>query len=95
MLFLLAKTDLDLALEGIFCQRGDLLFVLDHVRALGTLARKVNGVKRTLGGAQAATNTLVGVDNRGAAAQAASGLGAHLLFGKRLRVLAEGQPQRP
>ena len=41
----------------------------------------MDGVERALGGAQAAADALVGVDDRGAAVQAAGGLGAHLLFG--------------
>ena len=49
----------------------------------------MDGVKRALGGAQATADALVGVDDRGAAAQAAGGLGAHLLFGKGLDVLAK------
>ena len=51
----------------------------------------MDGVKRALGGAQAAADALVGVDDRGTAAQAASGLGAHLLLGKGLDVLAKGR----
>ena len=49
----------------------------------------MDGVKRALGGAQAAADALVGVDDRGAAAQAAGGLGAHLLLGKGLNILAK------
>ena len=49
----------------------------------------MDGVERALGGAQAATDALIGVDDRGAAAQAAGGLGAHLLLGKGLDVLAK------
>ena len=49
----------------------------------------MDGVERALGGAQAAADALVGVDDRGAAAQAAGGLGAHLLLGKGLNILAK------
>ena len=49
----------------------------------------MDGVERALGGAQAAADALVGVDDRGTAAQATGGLGAHLLFGKGLDVLAK------
>ena len=49
----------------------------------------MDGVERALGGAQTAADTLVGVDDRGAAAQAAGGLGAHLLLGKGLNILAK------
>ena len=49
----------------------------------------MDGVERALGGAQTAADTLVGVDDRGATTQAAGGLGAHLLFGKGLDVLAK------
>ena len=49
----------------------------------------MDGVERALGGAQAAADAIVGVDDRGAAAQAAGGLGAHLLLGKGLNILAK------
>ena len=49
----------------------------------------MDGVERALGGAQAAADALVGVDDRGTATQATGGLGAHLLFGKGLDVLAK------
>ena len=49
----------------------------------------MDGVERALGGAQAAADALVGVDDRGAAAQAAGGLGAHLFLGKGLDILAK------
>ena len=49
----------------------------------------MDGVERALGGAQATADALVGVDDRGAAAQAAGGLGAHLLLGKGLNILAK------
>ena len=49
----------------------------------------MDGVERALGGAQAAADALVGVDDRGAAAQATGGLGAHLLLGKGLNILAK------
>ena len=49
----------------------------------------MDGVERALGGAQAAADALVRVDDRGAAAQAAGGLGAHLLLGKGLNILAK------
>ena len=49
----------------------------------------MDGVERALGGAQAAADALVGVDDRGAAAQAAGSLGAHLFLGKGLDVLAK------
>ena len=65
------------------------MLVFDHGGALGAIAIQMNGVKRTLGCAQAAADALVGVDDRGAAAQAAGGLGAHLLFGKGLDILAK------
>ena len=51
----------------------------------------MDGVERALGGAQAAADALVGVDDRGTATQATGGLGAHLLFGKGLDVLAKGR----
>ena len=65
------------------------MLVFDHRGALGAIAIQMDGVKRALGGAQAAANALVGVDDRGAAAQAAGGLGAHLLLGKGLNILAK------
>ena len=65
------------------------MLVFDHGGALGAVTIEVDGVEGALGGAQAAADTLVGVDDRGAAAQAAGGLGAHLLFGKGLDVLAK------
>ena len=49
----------------------------------------MDGIERALGGAQAAADALVGVDDRGAAAQAAGGLGAHLFLGKGLNILAK------
>ena len=67
------------------------MLVFDHRGALGAVAIQMDGVKRALGGAQAAADALVGVDDRGTAAQAASGLGAHLLLGKGLDVLAKGR----
>ena len=57
------------------------MLVFNHRGALGAIAIKMDGVECALGGAQAAANALVGVDDRGAAAQAAGGLD----------VLAEGR----
>ena len=54
------------------------------------LAVQVDGVERALGGAQAAADALVLVDDARTAAQAARSLGADLLLGERLDVLAEG-----
>ena len=65
------------------------MLVFDHRGALGAVAIQMDGVERALGGAQAAADALVGVDDRGAAAQAAGGLGAHLLLGKGLNILAK------
>ena len=65
------------------------MLVFDHRGALGAVAIQVDGIERALGGAQAAADALVGVDDRGTAAQAASGLGAHLFLGKGLDVLAK------
>ena len=65
------------------------MLVFDHRGALGAVAIQMDGVERALGGAQAAADALVGVDDRGTATQATGGLGAHLLFGKGLDVLAK------
>ena len=67
------------------------MLVFDHRGALGAVAIQVDGIERALGGAQTAADALVGVDDRGTATQAAGGLGAHLLLGKGLDVLAKGR----
>lgn len=87
----LPKFDFDRTLQSVLAEAGELLLVFDHRGALGAVAIQMDGVKRALGGAQAAADALVGVDDRGTAAQAASGLGAHLLLGKGLDVLAKGR----
>ena len=83
----MTEFDLDGTLERVLAQAGELLLVFDHRGALGAISIQVDGIERALGGAQTAADALVGVDDRGTAAQAAGGLGAHLLLGKGLDVL--------
>lgn len=62
--YLLAtELNLDGALERVLAQAWELLLVFDHRGALGAVAIQMDGVKRALGGAQAAADALVGIDD--------------------------------
>ena len=62
-LLLLPKFDLNRALQSILAQARELLLVFDHRGALRAVAIQMDGVKRALGGAQAAADALVGIDD--------------------------------
>ena len=74
------------ALDLAFCRVGadglQLILSGDHLAVLGPGALQVDGVKLTLGGADAAADALVGVDHTAAAAEAAGSLGLDLLLGE-------------
>ena len=57
------ELNLNCTLQCVLAQAWELLLVFDHRGALGAIAIQMDGVKRALGGAQAAADALVGIDD--------------------------------
>ena len=81
---------LNCALCGICCQRRDLVVGSDHLARLGVIAMQVDRVKLAAGRAQAATDALILIDDRHAAAQAAACFRLYLIFGEGDAVVLHG-----